>query len=147
VSNPTLAARQAALVAALVAGAAVPDGFDAGRVDAAERALRRKRAGEVARVWPRLAAGLGTERDGRFSRWARARPSHGGLRDGWDLARELSLLGQLPRIVEVELALREVGARYGGRTAPAARGGLAARRVRGGWVVGALGRVHLVWWS
>ena len=48
----TLAARQAALVAALVAGAPDPPGFDPARLAAARRALLRKRAGEAAKHWP-----------------------------------------------------------------------------------------------
>ena len=55
----TLAARQAALVAALVAGAPDPPGFDPARLAAARRALLRKRAGEAAKHWPVLAASLG----------------------------------------------------------------------------------------
>ena len=47
------------LVAALTAGAPVPPGFDARLVEAARVALLRKRAGEVARQWPQLAAALG----------------------------------------------------------------------------------------
>ncbi|MFD1236157.1 hypothetical protein ACFQ34_22935, partial [Pseudonocardia benzenivorans] len=54
-----LAARQAALVDALVAGAPVPDGFDPVRLATTRRALLRKRAGEAARHWPLLAAALG----------------------------------------------------------------------------------------
>ncbi|MEU8189675.1 hypothetical protein AB0C00_20620, partial [Micromonospora carbonacea] len=47
-----LAARQAELVAALVAGGPLPPGFVPAPVDAARRALLRKRAGDVARHWP-----------------------------------------------------------------------------------------------
>ena len=47
-SRAELAARQAALVAALVSGGEVPDGVDAGRLAVLRRALLRKRAGEVA---------------------------------------------------------------------------------------------------
>ncbi|MFC5945892.1 hypothetical protein ACFPZ4_31085, partial [Micromonospora harpali] len=46
-----LAARQAELVAALVAGGPLPAGFAPTPVDAARRALLRKRAGDVARHW------------------------------------------------------------------------------------------------
>lgn len=142
-SNPTLAARQAALVAALVAGAPVPPGFEEQRVHAAERALRRKRAGEVAAAWPRLAAGLGAEWPDRFGRWARGRPPKGALADGWDLARELVLLGQLPALARAELAAREVAGRYDGRGRPRPRRGLALRRVPGGVAVGLFGRVRI----
>ncbi|WP_028925958.1 hypothetical protein [Pseudonocardia acaciae] len=139
-SRPTLAARQAALVAALVAGAAVPAGFDEGRVRVAERALRAKRAGEVAVAWPRLAAGLGAEWPECFGRWARGRPSKGALADGWDLARELAFLGRLPALAATELAVREVTARYDGTARPRPRRGPALRRVPGGVAVGVLGR-------
>ena len=53
-----LADEQAALVRALVGGGPVPGGFDAGRVAATSAALVRKRAREVARAWPVLAAEL-----------------------------------------------------------------------------------------
>jgi len=146
VSKPTLAARQAALVAALVAGAPVPAGFDGRLVDAAEKSLRGKRAGEVAAAWPLLAAGLGDQWHDRFRRWARGRPPRGALRDGWDLARELAFVGELPALAQAELATREVAARYDGRRDPRPRRGLVARRVRGGVAVGFLGRVHLICW-
>ena len=55
---PGLADRQRELVAALVAGGPPPAGVDPWRFAAAERALRGKRAGEVARSWPLLAAAL-----------------------------------------------------------------------------------------
>ncbi|HTF47458.1 MAG TPA: hypothetical protein VK735_08435 [Pseudonocardia sp.] len=145
-SKPTLRARQAALVAALVAGAPVPAGFDERLVDAAARSLRHKRAGEVAAVWPLLAAGLGEQWHERFRRWARGRPPQGALRDGWDLARELAFVGELPALAEAELAMREVGAPYDGRRAPRPRRGFVARRVHGGVAVGLLGRVHLICW-
>jgi hypothetical protein len=146
VSNPTLAARQAALVAALVAGGPVPAGFDVRLVGVAERSLRRKRAAEVAAAWPLLACGLGDQWADRFSRWALGRAPRGALRDGWDLARELAFLGQLPPIAEPELALREVGARYDGRHAPRPRRLPSVRLVPGGCAIGLLGRVHLVCW-
>ncbi|HEY4007064.1 MAG TPA: hypothetical protein VGM60_18015 [Pseudonocardia sp.] len=81
-SNSTLAQRQAELVAALVAGGPLPAGFDRRRVAVAEQALRGKRAGEVARVWPRLAAGLREDWPECFRRWASGRPPEGALRDG-----------------------------------------------------------------
>jgi hypothetical protein len=142
VTKPTLASRQAALVAALVAGAPVPPGFDARLVGVAEQALRRKRAGQVAAVWPHLAASLGDSWTDRFSRWARGRPTRGALRDGWDLARELALLGELPPLGRTELALREVTARYDGRTDPRPRYRPAVRLVPGGLVFGMLGRAY-----
>lgn len=142
-SDPTLAARQAALVAALVAGGPVPPGFEERRVRAADRALRHKRAGEVAAAWPRLATGLGPNWPDRFLGWARGRPPKGALADGWDLARELAFLGQLPAPARTELAIREVTGRYNGRGRPRPRHGLALRRVPGGMAVGLFGRVRI----
>jgi len=55
-----LAARQAELVAALVAGGPVSSGFDPGRLAVTRRAMLRKRAGEAAAAWPLLAASLGS---------------------------------------------------------------------------------------
>jgi hypothetical protein len=109
-----LADRQAALVAALVAGAPVPAGFDAGRVAIARSALLNKRAGEVAHAWPALAAGLGTAWRPRFREWADGRPPRGPLRDGFDFARELARAGALPPPAVAELTAREGYWRYDG---------------------------------
>lgn len=73
-----LAERQAELVRALVAGAAVPDGFDPRRVGIARKALLRKRARNVRREWPHLAAEYGDRWEATFSAWADGRPSLGG---------------------------------------------------------------------
>ncbi|MBW4702184.1 MULTISPECIES: hypothetical protein [unclassified Micromonospora] len=116
-----LAARQAALVAALVAGAPLPAGFATDRVDAARRALLRKRAGEVARHWPLLAAGLGDTWPATFADWASGRPTVGSLRDGWDLARGLRDRDALPPLGAQELAAREATHRYDGRHPPRRR--------------------------
>ncbi|MGW0241402.1 hypothetical protein ACWDXF_12580, partial [Micromonospora chalcea] len=75
-----LAARQAELVAALVAGGPLPPGFAPAPVEAARRALLRKRAADVARHWPLLAAGLGAHWPATFTAWADGRPSNGSLR-------------------------------------------------------------------
>jgi hypothetical protein len=139
VSNPTLAARQAALVAALVAGGPPPPGFDPRLLQATEDALLHKRAGEVAAAWPALAAALGDGWDACFRRWARARPPRGALRDGWDLARELRRRGPLPALAATELALREAAMRYDGQNAPCRRRLPIARRTPGGvavWLFG-----------
>jgi hypothetical protein len=127
--------RQAALVAALVAGAPVPAGFDTGLVAAARAALRRKRAAEVARHWPLLAGALADRWPGEFLDWCRDRPPAGALRDGWDFARGLAVADRLPARARVELAGREVAWRYDGRGAPRRRWLPAARRVPGGLVV------------
>ena len=137
----SLADRQAGLVAALTSGAAVPDGFDARLVGVARVALLRKRAGEVARQWPLLAAGHGTDWTRTFVRWADRRPSNGSLRDGWDLARELG--DALPALAREELAVREAQWRYDGTSAPRRR---AAGVGRAGGVVAVqiAGRVRVV---
>jgi hypothetical protein len=117
----TLAQRQADLVAALVAGAPVPPGFDAARFGVAQRALLRRRAGEVARVWPMLAAAAGDRWQQDFAAWATGRAPRGSLRDGWDLARAWSAEGRLTGMAAAELAEREAVWRYDGRSAPRPR--------------------------
>jgi hypothetical protein len=124
----SLADRQAALVAALTSGALVPDGFDVRLVEAARVALLRKRAGEVARQWPRTAAAFGDGWTREFARWAARRPTQGSLRDGWDLARDLQARGALPAAAGEELAAREVAWRYDGRSEPRIRRGPALLR-------------------
>jgi hypothetical protein len=116
-----LAERQAGLIAALVAGAPLPAGFDEARVGAAQRALLRKRAGEVARVWPLLAASAGDRWPDEFAAWAAGRAPQGSLRDGWDLARAWSAAGRLTGPAAGELAEREAGWRYDGDSAPRRR--------------------------
>ncbi|GIF77542.1 hypothetical protein [Asanoa siamensis] len=126
-----LASRQAALVRALTSGAPVPPGFDARLVGVARQALLRKRAGEVARAWPMLAASYGEDWRSEFAAWAAARPTNGSLRDGWDLARSAA-----PRsgAAAAELAAREATWRYDGQGAPVPRGRLSAwARRRGFW--------------
>jgi hypothetical protein len=118
-----LASRQAALVAALVAGAPVPPGLDPRLVEAARVALLRKRAGEVARHWPLLAASLGARWTTGFAAWASGRPSNGSLRDGWDFARAHS---PLSGAAAEELREREAAWAYDGTSAPRRRGRLAA---------------------
>lgn len=116
-----LARRQAELVAALVAGAELPPGFDADDVGRARRALLRKRSGEVAGAWPVLAASFGPQWMKVFAGWAGGRPTNGSFRDGWDFARHLAGTGALPAAAEDELAEREGTWRYDGRSAPAPR--------------------------
>ncbi|WP_341716740.1 hypothetical protein QQG74_22520 [Micromonospora sp. FIMYZ51] len=113
-----LAERQAQLVAALVAGGPLPAGFAPAPLAAARAALLRKRAGEVARHWPLLAAGLGPRWSATFAEWAADRPTRGGLRDGWDLARTLRDRGTLPALGARELATREAHFRYDGTNPP-----------------------------
>jgi hypothetical protein len=83
-----LAARQAALVAALVSGGQPPSGFNPSRVAAARRALLVKRAGEVAEAWPLLATSLGAAWPECFITWAESHPPRGARRDGKDFMRE-----------------------------------------------------------
>lgn len=102
-----LAERQAALVAALVAGAPVPEGFDPSLIDAARRALLRKRSGDVARQWPLLAASFGPRWPAAFAAWADGRRTEGAFQDGLAFARSLPLTGAAAD----ELAERERGLR------------------------------------
>ncbi|WP_320066927.1 hypothetical protein [Micromonospora sp. RTGN7] len=139
-----LAARQAELVATLVAGGPLPSGFAPAPVDATRRALLRKRAGDVARHWPLLAAGLAPDWPATFARWAAGRPTNGSLRDGWDLARELRERGELPPLGAEELAAREAAARYDGAAAPRPRRLPALARTGGAIAVQLAGRVRLL---
>jgi hypothetical protein len=138
----SLADRQAGLVAALTSGAPVPPGFDPRLVEVARVALLRKRAGEVARQWPLLAAAHGPRWAREFARWAAARPTRGSLRDGWDLARELG--PALPPAAAEELAAREATMRYDGEHAPRPRRLPAVKRAGGAWAVQFAGRVRVV---
>ena len=138
----SLADRQADLVAALTCGAPVPPGFDARLVEVARVALLRKRAGEVARQWPMLAAAFGRDWMRQFTRWAAERPTRGSLRDGWDLARDLG--DRLPAAAGEELAAREAAMVYDGEADPRARRGPAVGRAGGAVAVQIAGRVRIV---
>lgn len=140
----SLADRQAGLVAALTSGSRVPEGFDARLVEIARVALLRKRAGEVAKQWPLLAAGLGAGWTRAFAGWAAARPTQGSLRDGWDLARELAMRGELPELAGAELAVREATMVYDGLTAPRNRRAPALRTAAGTRVVQIAGTAHVI---
>ena len=103
-----LAAEQAALVRALVGGGPVPGGFDPDRVGATSTALARKRAREIARAWPVLAAELGDDFTGSFLAFAAGRPPPargGALADGLAFARALAGQGRLPGDARVEALL------------------------------------------
>ncbi|MGK5741726.1 hypothetical protein [Micromonospora sp. URMC 103] len=139
-----MAVRQAELVAALVAGGPVPPGFPPAPLAAARAALLRKRAGEVARHWPLLAAGLGADWPATFAGWAAGRPTEGSLRDGWDLARALRDRGTLPPLGAEELAVREAGARYDGQGPPRPRRLPAVGRAGGAVAAQLAGRVRLL---
>jgi hypothetical protein len=140
----SLAQRQADLVAALTAGAAVPPGFDARLVEAARVALLRKRAGEVARQWPELARALGPGWHRHWSAWAATRPTRGSLRDGWDLARELAARHELPAGAGAELAAREATLVYDGENAPRPRRTPAVRSAAGSVVLQLAGRSRVL---
>ena len=114
-----LAERQAALVAALVAGAPDPPGFDPARLAATREALLRKRAAEAAQHWPVLAAALGPRWSAVFAAHHAGREPGGGLRDGWDLAR--ALRPALTADAAAELHEREALWRYDGAAAPRPR--------------------------
>jgi hypothetical protein len=108
VHRARLAAEQAALVRALVDGGPVPGGFDPGRVAATSAALARKRAREVARAWPVLAADLGERFTGRFLADAAGRPPPargGALADGLAFAHALAREGGLSPNARVEAML------------------------------------------
>ncbi|MEV4714737.1 hypothetical protein [Micromonospora sp. NPDC049374] len=132
------------MVATLVAGGPPPPGFAPGPLAAARAALLRKRAGEVARHWPLLAAGLGPTWSTMFIEWAADRPTGGGLRDGWDLARALHARTALPALGAEELAVREAEFRYDGHQAPRRRRSPALGRVGGAIAVQVAGRVRLL---
>jgi hypothetical protein len=105
VDRARLAAQQAALVRALVAGGPVPGGFDPARVRATSAALARKRARAVARAWPGLAAELGGDFTERFLADAARRPPPtrgGALADGLAFADALAREGRLPGSAGVE---------------------------------------------
>ena len=136
--------RQAGLVEALTSGSRVPDGFDARLVEAARVALLRKRAGEVARPWPTLAAALGPHWTRTFAGWAAQRPTQGALRDGWDLARDLESRAALPAAAGAELAIREAAWRYDGRSAPRLRRAPAIRSAAGSVAIQIAGWVRVV---
>ena len=98
----------------------------------------RKRAGEVAAVWPLLAASLGPRWHDTVAAHVAGRAPAGALRDGWDLARDLGRRGGLSDAAAVELAEREVTLHHDGRP----RRLPAVRRCPGGAVVQIGGRVH-----
>lgn len=86
-----LAARQAALVRALVAGEPVPPGFDVCAVRAAADAVLRKRAREVAARYPGLEHAAGPDFTARYVAWARTRPKRGTAADARGFARDAGI--------------------------------------------------------
>jgi hypothetical protein len=142
-SRARLAQRQAGLVAALVGGGAVPEGFDEARVRATENALLRKRAGEVGARWPALRAQFGAQWGATFAAWAQGRAPHGSWRDGWDFARHLAARQQLRADAALDLAIAEVTYAYDGHSPPRRRWLPALRRHPGGFVIQVAG--HCRW--
>jgi hypothetical protein len=136
-----LAAAQAALVTALVAGGPTPAGFDTVRVAAVARALMGKRAGEVARAWPCLAAVHGARWPAVFAEWARDRPARGAWLDGWDFAR--AHRGSLAPPAALELLMCEAAWRQSGDGAPRRRH-FCASTAPGGVLVRVFGRTRLI---
>ncbi|MFI0407158.1 hypothetical protein [Actinomadura sp. 3N508] len=135
-----LAAAQEALIRAMTAGGAMPEGFDAEAVRAAAHGILLKRAGEVARAWPALAGSYGASWTKAFAAWAAERPTQGSLRDGWDFARAHDVLE--PDAAR-ELALAETRWTYDGASPPRPRKA-ALRRVPGGVAVQVRGRVRAI---
>ncbi len=86
-----LAAQQAALVRALVAGGPVPDGFDPADLATTERALLRKRAQEVARRFPMLAYECGDNYQDLYCAWAKDRPKISTLADARAFAEHMGI--------------------------------------------------------
>jgi len=103
----TLAKRQTEVVRCLVAGGPVPAGFDPDRLEATRKALLRKRAGEVGRAWPELAASYGEDWQETFAAWADGKPPLGSKVDGHDFALEHPPTGA----AAIELMIYEVGRR------------------------------------
>ncbi|MCW2916518.1 MAG: hypothetical protein JWN52_4586 [Actinomycetia bacterium] len=141
-SQDELRHAQEALVAALVAGAPLPAGFDTVRVGAAARALLRKRAGEVARAWPSLEPSYGPAWPMVFTDWAAERPTRGSWLDGWDFAR--AHRESLTPDAVVELAVCEVGWAHQDEGEPRRRRGIRLRRFTGGLTVNVLGRIRVL---
>src|SRR5689334_15189161 len=128
-----LAFEQAQLLGALTAGAAAPAGFDHERVAAAAESLLSKRAGAVARVWPRLTQAMKGEFAASFASYARARPlagDHSPLIDGRSFIDWLARDGRLNDEGRIEAFAFD--ARYrisGGRVTPRRGPLLRARRL------------------
>ncbi|GII93183.1 hypothetical protein [Sinosporangium siamense] len=96
-ARAALAAAQAELLAALVAGGAVPEGFDRTRIEAQTQSLAAKRRRLVARVMPELGTALGAEFPRLFAAYAEGRPPPGRVRtDAEHFAAWLRERGQLP---------------------------------------------------
>ncbi|QUQ72030.1 hypothetical protein [Kutzneria sp. CA-103260] len=80
VSRDRLAAQQASLLRALLAGAPAPDGFDDNRIRAQAHALLSKRSRVTWHLRPDLAAELGDRFGVLFAEYAAGHPKTVGLR-------------------------------------------------------------------
>jgi hypothetical protein len=98
VARESLRAAQAALLAALVAGGRVPEGFDGERVRIQAHSLVAKRRGLVARRLPDLVRSLGPAFAAAFAAYAAGRPKPGGgsQADARNFADWLGAQGRLP---------------------------------------------------
>ncbi|QFY12764.1 hypothetical protein GBF35_44860 [Nonomuraea phyllanthi] len=92
-----LAEAQGRVVAALVAGAAVPEGFDPERMRVQAASLVAKRRSVVARLRPDAAAAAGPDLAAEFAAYARSReePPPGYRADADDFAAWLRERGRL----------------------------------------------------
>lgn len=105
--------QQAAVLAALVAGAPDPAAFDDGRLASTRDALLRKRAREAAQAWPELSLCVGTAYEERFVRWATdvPFPAEGGAHaDGFGFAARA--VGRRELDTRARLELLDGSARY-----------------------------------
>ena len=108
--------QQAELLRALVYRQRIPPEFDASRLQAAARAMARKRCHEAAKAWPALVHWLGEDFPRRFAAYAQISPlpSEGGpLADGWAFVNSLAWSERLPD--EVRHARFVIGLRYAWR--------------------------------
>lgn len=94
----SLAARQEALVRALVAGGELPPGFDTEDAAVVSAALIRKRAGEVAHHLPVVRHTLGDRYLELFTAWATERPKTSSQADAQAFVAHLQRIGELPRL-------------------------------------------------
>ncbi|WP_188192582.1 hypothetical protein [Nonomuraea sp. SYSU D8015] len=93
-----LAEAQARLVAALVAGGDLPEGFDGERMRAQAASLVAKRRGIVARIRPDAAIAAGADLAAEFAAYARSRsaPPSNYRTDADDFAAWLRERGRMP---------------------------------------------------
>jgi hypothetical protein len=100
-----LSLQQKAVVQALIAGTAPPDGFDATQISVAAEALARKRQRGVAKAWPFLTTALADRFAPCFAAFAASTPLPeigGPLADGHAFSRFLSARGEFPEEARLE---------------------------------------------